>query len=138
MAMTSQRGKINLCDKLNQSYQNSVVQTNVNVLAMSPTRSGAYTAEKITIAGICNKQTCKAYAEPISILIRIDQISLLILAESSDLRDIFPFKANEIAFINSVVLGTNAKSVTPRNFSSIPEPLRTTSTTSTKISVRVQ
>ena len=47
----------------------------------------------------------------------------------------FPFIANEIAFMNSVVFGTSANNVTPRNFSSIPEPSKTTSTTSTKISV---
>ena len=46
-----------------------------------------------------------------------------------------PFIANEIAFMNSVVFGTRANSVTPKNFSSIPEPSKTTSTTSTKISV---
>ena len=46
-----------------------------------------------------------------------------------------PFIANEIAFMNSVVFGTSANSVTPKNFSSIPEPSKTTSTTSTKISV---
>ena len=47
---------------------------------------------------------------------------------------IFPFIANDIAFINSVVFGTNAKSVNPKNFSSIPDPANTTSTTSTNIS----
>lgn len=54
----------------------------------------------------------------------------------SYLRAIFPFKANDIAFINSVVLGTNANRVTPKNFSSIPEPSSTTSTTPTRSSVR--
>ena len=37
--------------------------------------------------------------------------------------------------MNSVVFGTSANKVTPRNFSSMPEPSRMTSTTSTKISV---
>ena len=54
--------------------------------------------EKTTSAGICNKQTCKAYALPIS----IDKAT-------------FPFIANEIAFKNSVVLGTNANTVKPKN-----------------------
>lgn len=36
--------------------------------------------------------------------------------------------------LNSVVLGTRANNVTPRSFSGIPEPSRTTSTTSTRIS----
>ncbi len=52
----------------------------------------------------------------------------------SNLKAMFPVIANDIAFMNSVVLGTSANSVTPRNFSSIPEPSRTTSTTSTSIS----
>ena len=46
----------------------------------------------------------------------------------------FPFMAKDMAFMNSVVLGTSANNVTPRNFSSMPEPSSTTSTTSTKIS----
>ena len=40
----------------------------VKVLATSPMFSGSYHAEKATIAGICNRQTCNAYADPISIL----------------------------------------------------------------------
>lgn len=47
---------------------------------------------------------------------------------------IFPFKANEIAFMNSVVFGTRANRVTPRNFSSMPESSKITSTTSTNSS----
>ena len=43
-------------------------RTNVKVLATSPMLSGSYQAEKATIAGICNRQTCNAYADPISIL----------------------------------------------------------------------
>jgi hypothetical protein len=39
-----------------------------------------------------------------------------------------------MAFMNSVVFGTRANKVTPRNFSSMLEPSRTTSTTSTRIS----
>lgn len=54
------------------------------------------------------------------------------------LRAMLPFMAKDIAFMNSVVLGTSAKSVTPRNFSSIPEPFSTTSTTSTSISVKIE
>lgn len=50
------------------------------------------------------------------------------------LRAMLPLRANEMAFINSVVFGTRANKVTPRNFSSMPEPSRTTSTTSTRIS----
>jgi hypothetical protein len=46
-----------------------------------------------------------------------------------------PFMANDTAFMNSVVLGTSANSVTPKNFSSMPEPFSTTSTTSTSNSV---
>jgi hypothetical protein len=42
--------------------------------------------------------------------------------------------ANDMAFMNSVVLGTKANNVTPKNFSGIPDPSKTTSTTSTKIS----
>lgn len=49
----------------------------------------------------------------------------------------FPLMANEMAFINSVVLGTSAKSVTPSSFSGIPDPSSTTSTTSTRISIAV-
>jgi uncharacterized lipoprotein YajG len=48
---TSQRGKMS-----------------VNVVATSPIFSGAYHAENATIAGICSRQTCSAYAEPISML----------------------------------------------------------------------
>ena len=44
--------------------------------------------------------------------------------------------AKEMAFMNSVVFGTRAKSVTPSNFSGIPDPSSTTSTTSTKISAQ--
>ena len=54
------------------------------------------------------------------------------------LRKMLPFMAKDIAFMNSVVLGTRANSVTPRNFSSTPEPFSTTSTTSTSISVEVR
>lgn len=50
------------------------------------------------------------------------------------LSEIFPFRANEIAFMNSVVLGTSANKVIPKNFSSIPEPFSTTSTISTRSS----
>jgi hypothetical protein len=74
-------------------------------------------ALKATMAGICRRQTCSAYADPISILSAI-----------------FPFIAKLIAFRNSVVLGTNANSVMPRNFSSMSEPSRTESTVSTRIS----
>lgn len=49
-------------------------------------------------------------------------------------RAMFPLSANEMAFINSVVFGTRAKRVIPRNFSSMPDPSRTSSTTSTRIS----
>jgi len=55
--------------------------------------------------------------------------------KSPYLRAMLPFMANDIAFMNSVVLGTSAKSVMPRNFSSIPDPSSTTSTTSTNSSV---
>jgi len=51
-------------------------------------------------------------------------------------RAMFPLRAKDMAFMNSVVLGTRAKIVIPRNFSSIPDPSRTTSTTSTRISVQ--
>lgn len=57
-----------------------------------------------------------------------------IALNSANLNAMFPFKANEIAFMNSVVLGTKAKRVMPRNFSSMPEPSNTTSTTSTRSS----
>lgn len=50
------------------------------------------------------------------------------------LRAMLPLRANDMAFMNSVVLGTRANKVRPRNFSSIPDPFSTTSTTSTKIS----
>ena len=53
------------------------------------------------------------------------------------LRAMLPFMANDTAFMNSVVLGTRANSVTPRNFSSIPDPFSTTSTTFTNISVQM-
>jgi hypothetical protein len=48
-----------------------------------------YHREKPTMAGIWMRQTCRAYAEPIS----------------SD-KTMFPFNAKEIAFINSVIFGT--------------------------------
>ena len=54
---------------------------------------------------------------------------------ASYLSAIFPLRANEIAFMNSVVLGTSANKVIPKNFSWIPESLNTTSTTSTSSSV---
>lgn len=47
-----------------------------------------------------------------------------------------PLRANDIAFMNSVVFGTRANKVIPRNFSSMPEPSRMTSTTSTSISAK--
>ena len=50
------------------------------------------------------------------------------------LRAMLPLSANDIAFMNSVVLGTNAKSVTPRNFSAMPKSSSITSTTSTRSS----
>jgi hypothetical protein len=53
------------------------------------------------------------------------------------LREILPCRAKDIAFMNSVVFGTRANRVTPRNFSSIPEPSRTTSTTLTRISAEM-
>ena len=45
-----------------------------------------------------------------------------------------PFRANDIAFMNSVVFGTKANSETPRNFSGIDAPSSTTSTSFTRIS----
>ena len=53
----------------------------------------------------------------------------------SHLSAIFPLRANEIAFINSVVLGTSANKVIPKNFSSMPESFNTTSTTSISSSI---
>jgi hypothetical protein len=52
----------------------------------------------------------------------------------ADLNAMLPLIAKDMAFMNSVVLGTRAKRVIPRNFSSIPEPSRMTSTTSTRSS----
>ena len=40
----------------------------VKVSATEPILSGAYQAENATMAGICNRHTWSAYAEPISIL----------------------------------------------------------------------
>jgi hypothetical protein len=40
----------------------------LKVSATDPILSGAYQAEKATIAGTWSKQTCRAYAEPISML----------------------------------------------------------------------
>ena len=51
------------------------------------------------------------------------------------LNAMFSLMAKDMAFMNSVVLGTSAKSVIPRNFSCMPDPPRTTSTISTRISV---
>lgn len=45
-----------------------------------------------------------------------------------------PFRAKEMALRNSVVLGTRANNVNPRNFSSMETEPRTTSTVSTRIS----
>ena len=42
--------------------------THVKVSTGSPIFPGSYSAEKRTMAGICSRQTCRAYAEPISIL----------------------------------------------------------------------
>ena len=42
--------------------------TYVNVSATEPILSGKYQLENATIAGIWSRQTCRAYAEPISIL----------------------------------------------------------------------
>ncbi len=44
-------------------------KTYVKVSATEPILSGAYHAENATMAGICSKQTCKAYADPISMLV---------------------------------------------------------------------
>jgi hypothetical protein len=55
--------------------------------------------------------------------------------ECTHLNAMLPLRAKDIAFMNSVVFGTRANRVTPRNFSSIPEPWRITSTTSTRSSV---
>jgi len=49
-------------------------------------------------------------------------------------RAILPLRANEMALRNSVVLGTRANNVNPKNFSSIEIEPSTTSTVSTKIS----
>ena len=54
----------------------------------------------------------------------------------TNLRAMFPCRANEIAFMNSVVFGTRANKVIPRNFSSIPDPSSTTSTTPTSNSTQ--
>ena len=43
--------------------------THVKVFATSPMFEGSDHAEKATIAGICNRQTWSAYADPISILV---------------------------------------------------------------------
>ena len=96
--------------------------------------SGSYQAENATIAGICKRQTCNAYADPISIL----EFALVGIRDShidANLSAMFPFMAKDMAFMNSVVLGTKAKRVIPRNFSSIPEPFKITSTTSTSSSL---
>src|SRR5271155_2553993 len=58
------------------------------------------------------------------------------LNQGANLNAIFPFNANEMALRNSVVLGTRANNVNPRNFSSIVPDPRTTSTVSTKISTK--
>lgn len=60
--------------------------------------------------------------------------NLPVYAVVTHLKAMFPFMANDTAFMNSVVLGTSANRVKPKNFSSIPDPSRTTSTTSTRIS----
>jgi hypothetical protein len=49
-------------------------------------------------------------------------------------RAMFPLRAKEHAFMNSVAFGTTAKRTTPRSFSSNPVPSRMESTTSTRIS----
>ena len=46
----------------------AIQATHVKVSATEPILSGEYQAENATIAGIWSKQTCRAYAEPISIL----------------------------------------------------------------------
>lgn len=65
--MTSQRGNNNLGSR---QYRNRDVldATYVNVCAMLPMWSDRKNAEKATIAGICRRHTCRAYADPISIL----------------------------------------------------------------------
>ncbi|KAH3669932.1 hypothetical protein OGATHE_002744 [Ogataea polymorpha] len=91
---------------------------NENKLLMSAGVALMFLNEEYMVTiGICSKQTCSAYADPIS----IDSAT-------------FPWVANEIALTNSVVLGTNANTVNPRNFGSMGKALRTSSTTSTSIS----
>lgn len=48
--------------------QKNPMDTHVKVLTTFPTSAGSYQAEKATIAGIWRRQTCSAYADPISIL----------------------------------------------------------------------
>jgi len=101
----------------------------LNVSTSSPIRLGSQNALKPTMNGICKRQTCKAYAEPISIL-----GCQIYRCVGTYLSAIFPFMANDMAFMNSVVLGMRVNRVNPRNFSSIATPSSTTSTTSTRIS----
>lgn len=68
MEMTSHRGKIKLGGTFQMLVWKSKKGQYLKVSATEPSFSGAYQAEKATIAGIWSKQTCRAYAEPISIL----------------------------------------------------------------------
>jgi len=109
--------------------------TYLKVSTSSPIRFGSQKALKPTMNGICNRQTCSAYADPISIL-PISFESCFGQGGQTHLSAMFPFMANDMAFMNSVVLGMRVKRVNPRNFSSTATPSRTTSTTSTRISTR--
>lgn len=68
--MTSQRGKIRLHehDLLASEALLSLTNHYLNVYCASSSFPQLYHNENATMAGICNKHTCNAYADPISIL----------------------------------------------------------------------
>jgi hypothetical protein len=139
MTMTSHQGRI----KLGRTYQilegSKAVNDYLKVSATEPIFSGVCQVEKATIAGTRSKQTWRAYTEPISILKEFKLATSYFTRNQKRtpyLSAMFPFRANEMAFMNLVVFGTGANKVIPRNFSSIPNPSSTTSTTSTSNSIQ--
>ena len=111
-------------------------KTHLKVSTSSPIRLGSQKALNPTINGICNRHTCSAYADPISILNISRARPDCDRDEGTHLSAILPFMAKDMAFMNSVVLGMRVNKVKPRNFSSMATPSSTTSTTSTRISTR--
>lgn len=138
ITITSQRGKIKLwyiilSVRLRMTSQEDVrecVSNTPHFLRGIPCRerNHGWDLEKTNLQGVC-RSDLHAVCYPSAYAAHNTRCE-------SHLKEMLPFMANEMAFMNSVVFGTSSKRVTPKNFSSIPEPSRMTSTTSTSSSTK--